>query len=179
MADTAHDKELLRRIGTGDRAAMRTFYMSHQRGLTAFAKSRGMDAATASDVVQDAMLDVWRSASRYRGDAAPKTWLYTIAHNKIVDRVRKNARVQYVDEVPDAIDDTPDPEAITVSLSEAGRLRACLDRLKEAHKTVMRLAFYEDLSYDEIAEIEGVPNGTIKTRVFHAKKLLLRCLGTR
>ncbi|MEX0367476.1 MAG: RNA polymerase sigma factor, partial [Ruegeria sp.] len=106
-------------------------------------------------------------------------WLFTIAHNKIVDRVRKNARVQYVDEVPDAIDETPDPEAITVSLSEAGRLRACLDRLKEAHKTVMRLAFYEDLSYDEIAEIEGVPNGTIKTRVFHAKKLLLRCLGTR
>ncbi|MEX0311908.1 MAG: RNA polymerase sigma factor [Tateyamaria sp.] len=179
MTDPAHDKDLLRRIGTGDRAAMREFYTSHQRGLTAFARARGMDAATAADVVQDTMLDVWRSAGRYRGDAAAKTWLFTIAHNKIVDRVRKNARVQYVDEVPDAIDETPDPEAITVSVSEAGRLRACLDRLKEAHKTVMRLAFYEDLSYDEIAEIEGVPNGTIKTRVFHAKKLLLRCLGTR
>ncbi|MEX0369609.1 MAG: RNA polymerase sigma factor, partial [Tateyamaria sp.] len=96
MTDPAHDKDLLRRIGTGDRAAMREFYTSHQRGLTAFARARGMDVATAADVVQDTMLDVWRSAGRYRGDAAAKTWLFTIAHNKIVDRVRKNARVQYV-----------------------------------------------------------------------------------
>ncbi len=179
MPDPAQDKDLLRRIGSGDRAAMKAFYMAYQRNVIAFARSRGMDEAAASDVVQDAMLDVWRTAHKYRGEASAKSWLLTIARNKIVDRIRKGARVQYVDEVPEAIDDTPNPEDITISVSEAGRVRACLDRLKDAHRTVMRLAFYEDFTYDEIAVIEGVPSGTIKTRVFHAKKLLLRCLGTR
>ena len=179
MEQTLQDAELLRRIATGDRDAMRLFYERHQSQLTGFIRARGMDPATAADVVQDAMLEVWRSASRYRGEAAAKTWLFTIARNKIVDRTRKGARVQYMDEVPDSIDETPNPEDIAVSVSEEGRVRACLDRLKEAHKTVMRLAFYDDLTYEEIATVEDVPIGTIKTRIFHAKKLLLRCLGTR
>lgn len=177
--DAAHDTELLRRIGSGDRAAMQAFYVAYQRNVTAFARSKGMDAAAAADVVQDTMLDVWRTADRFRGDASPKSWLLSIARNKIVDRIRKSGRVHYIDEVPEAIDEAPNPEAVTISTSEAGRVRACLEGLKDGHRTVMRLAFYEDLTYDEIAEIEGVPSGTIKTRVFHAKKLLLRCLGTR
>ncbi len=92
---------MLQRIGAGDRAAMRQFYDAHQAPLTAFLRGRGMDAAMAADLVQDTMLDVWRRASNSRGEASAKSWLYTIARNKMVDRTRKDARVSYVDEVPD------------------------------------------------------------------------------
>lgn len=170
---------MLGRIGAGDRTAMRDFYLAHHGPLTAFLRGRGLTATEASDLVQETMLDVWRRASDFRGDAAAKTWLFTIARNKMVDRARRDVRISYVDEVPEIMDTAPDAEAIAVSLSEASRLRACLDRLKQAHRAVLRLAFYEDLTYDEIARIEDVPQGTVKTRVFHAKKLLLRCLGTR
>jgi len=82
------------------------------------------------------------------------------------------------DDVPDIADDAPDPEALAVAAGEASRVRACLDGLSPAHKNVIRLAFYEDLNYDEISAIEDVAVGTIKTRIFHAKKLLMRSLGT-
>lgn len=167
------------RIADGDRGAMQDFYMAHHGPLTAFLRGRGLAAAEAADLVQDTMLEVWRRASGYRGDAAAKSWLFTIARNKLVDRARRGARVSYVEEVPEQIEEAPNPEAVAVSLSEASRLRACLSKLKDAHRAVLRLAFFDDLTYDEIAEIEDVPAGTVKTRVFHAKKLLLRCLGTR
>ena len=170
---------MLQRIGERDRAAMQEFYHTYHGPLTGFLRGRGLDAAAAADLVQDTMLDVWRRASSYRSEASAKSWLFTIARIKMVDRTRKDARVSYVDEVPDTEEEAPNPEAIAVSLSEASRLRACLDRLKEAHRAVLRMAFFDDMTYDEIARIEDVPPGTIKTRVFHAKKLMLRCLGTR
>jgi RNA polymerase sigma-70 factor (ECF subfamily) len=79
--------------------------------------------------------------------------------------------------VPDTADTAPDPEAVALAASDAERVRSCLSKLKPAHLTVIRLAFYEDMTYAEIAEVEGAPEGTIKTRIFHAKKLLMRCLG--
>lgn len=171
------DRDLLQLISTGDREAMRAFYERYNTHLFAFLRGRGADPAAAADAAQDTMLEVWRSAGRYRGEAAAKTWLFSIARNKLIDRTRKNARLSTVDEVPDSIDEAPDPEAVVIASSEAARVRACLGGLKPEHLTVIRLAFYEDLTYGQISEIEGVPTGTVKTRVYHAKKLLLRCLG--
>ncbi|MEM8957133.1 MAG: sigma-70 family RNA polymerase sigma factor [Pseudomonadota bacterium] len=173
------DRELLQRISAGDREAMRAFFERYQTPLLAFIRGRGADPAAAADAAQDTMLEVWRSAGRYRGEAAAKSWLFSIARNKLIDRTRKNARLSIVDEVPDSIDEAPDPEAVIIASSEAARVRACLGGLKPEHLNVIRLAFYEDLTYGQIAEIEGVPAGTVKTRVFHAKKLLLRCLDRR
>ncbi|MCV6598650.1 MAG: RNA polymerase sigma factor [Mangrovicoccus sp.] len=173
----AHDRELLTRIGAGDREAMRQFYEEHHSGLTGFIRSRGADASAAADVVQDTMLEVWRNAERYRGDAAARTWLFSIARNKLIDRMRKNARLSPVEDVPEEIDQAPGPEATAIASAEAARVRACLDGLKPDHLSVIRLAFYEDMTYGEISRLEGIPAGTVKTRVFHAKQLLMRCLG--
>ena len=173
------DKELLRRIAEDDAKAMKLFYERHHNALYAFLVSRGADQATVADVVQDAMLEVWRSAGSYAGASAVKTWLFAIARNKLVDKVRKNARLVVTDDVPDSIDESANPEDAAVAAGEAGRVRACLEKLKPAHYTAIRLAFYEDLTYDEISRIEDVPQATIKTRVFHAKKLLMKCLSRK
>lgn len=173
------DQELLRRIAQSDRTAMRELYWRYHDAAFGFIVSRGADHAEAADVVHDTMLEVWRSASKYSGKSSVKSWIFAIARKKLVDRFRKNARLSLTDNVPETEDEAPNPEAIAISLGEAGRVRACLEGLNEDQRTAIRLAFYEDLSYDEISEIEGVPVGTIKTRIFHAKKLLMRCLGVR
>lgn len=179
MSSEDIDQTLIQRVARSDKQAMRSLYERYHDSLLSFLRARGADDATAADTVHEAMLEVWRSAHRYAGKASVKTWMFTIARNKLVDRFRKSARLSFVDEVPDSQDTQPDPEAISIAASDAKRLRGCLDRLKPAHLSVIRLAFFEDLSYDEIADIEEIPKGTVKTRVFHAKQLLLRCLGQR
>ncbi|MEL6608823.1 MAG: RNA polymerase sigma factor [Pseudomonadota bacterium] len=171
------DKDLIAGIVQGDKAAMRALFLRHHAGLVAFLIGRGADRSEVDDVVQDAMLDVWRSASAFAGRSSVKTWVYTIARNKLIDRQRKGRGVSYVDEVPDVADTDPDPECALAASQEAGRVRACLDGLSPPQRSVIRLAFFEDLTYGEIAEVEAVPVGTIKTRVYHAKQLLLRCLS--
>ena len=173
------DRDLLHGVADRNQSAMRTLYERHHASLFAFLKSRGSDAAGASDVVHDTMLEVWRAADRFKGKSAVKTWIFSIARNKLVDRQRKDARTSVVDEVPEVIDEAPDPEAAAMAADDAERVRNCLAGLKETHRAALRLAFYEDLTYEEIGEIEGAPVGTIKTRIFHAKKLLMRCLGRR
>lgn len=179
VAEGVGDQELVQRVAAGDQAAMRVLYERHHDALHAFIRGRCGDEATAADVVHNAMLEVWRGAARFAGAASVKSWIFTIARNKLIDRYRQGGRFQLVDEVPDTADELPDPEAVAIAAKDARRVRACLDKLKEAHRAVIRLAFFDDLSYDEIGAIERVPVGTVKTRIFHAKQLLMRCLGQR
>ncbi|MEO9781042.1 MAG: RNA polymerase sigma factor [Sedimentitalea sp.] len=167
----------IRQIGSGDKHAMRDLYVEHGDAIYAFVLGRCGDPALARDTVQDTMLDVWRTASRFSGNSSVKTWLFAIARNKLVDALRKRGKLSFVEEVPDSVDQAPNPEAAAIASAESSRLRQCLDRLSNTQRTAVRLAFFEDLTYAEIGEIESVPTGTIKTRIFHAKQALMRCLS--
>jgi RNA polymerase sigma-70 factor (ECF subfamily) len=173
------DSALVQRIANGDKDAMRMLYEQHYDALFAFLKGRGATDQVAADSLQETMLDVWRTASRFKGQSSVKTWIFTIARNKQVDQIRKSARLSFVEAVPEVADTTPNAEQIIIAAGDAARVRACLDKLSPSHKSVMRLAFYEDMTYAEISAVEGVPEGTVKTRIYHAKRLLLRCLGRR
>lgn len=172
-----NDRMLLGRVARGDKRAMHALYQRHHDPLFAFLRMRCDDDATASDAVQDAMLEVWLSAARFSGKSAVRTWIFAIGRNKLIDRVRKTSQLSYVDEVPDEADDAPDADTLITASQDASRLRACLDKLKKVQLAVIRLAFYDELTYGEIAEIEGIPQGTVKTRIFHAKQALMHCLG--
>ncbi|MCA0920668.1 RNA polymerase sigma factor [Pseudooceanicola nanhaiensis] len=161
----------------GDKAAMRQLYERHHDALFAFLRMRCDDDATTMDAVQDTMLEVWRSAGKFSGKSSVRTWIFAIGRNKLIDRVRRVSQLSFVEEVPEEIDDTPDAETVITASQNATLLRACLDKLKKAQLAVIRLAFYDELPYGEIAEIEGVPVGTVKTRIFHAKQALMHCLG--
>jgi len=179
MNGQEEDRVLIARIAIGDKLAMRRLYERHHDALIGFIRARSGDEALAADVVQDAMLDVWRGAGTYKAKASVKTWIFTIARNKMVDRLRRGAKLHFTDDVPETVDDAPDPEAVIAAAQEASRLRACLKTLKEAQRSIVQLAFFDGLTYGEIAEIEGIPSGTVKTRIFHAKQSLMRCLGRR
>ncbi|MFK7882108.1 RNA polymerase sigma factor [Roseobacter sp.] len=171
-----NDIDLVKRIGAGDKRAMHAFYMRHNQAVYAFAVSRSGNAELSSDCVHDTMLDVWRSAVNFAGRSSVKTWLFSIARNKLVDALRKRGKLSYVDEVPEQEDTAPNPEAAAIAAAESTRLHRCIEGLSGPQRTAIRLAFLEDLSYPEIAKVEAVPIGTIKTRIHHAKQALMRCL---
>jgi RNA polymerase sigma-70 factor, ECF subfamily len=175
--DHEDDRALLRHVARGDKGAMKRLYERHHAGLLVFIESRLRDSIEAFDVAQDTFLDVWKSASRYEDRSSVKTWIFSIARNKTIDRFRKKGREIPLDEDFDPPDVTPNAEAVIEAASDAAQVRACIDKLSPTHARAIRLAFYEDLGYAEIAELEQAPQGTIKTRIFHAKKLLMQCIA--
>lgn len=173
------DDALIARVANGDKSAMRRLYERHGRATESFVRVRLGDPVEAADIVQEAMLEVWRSAAKFTGDAAVKSWIFSIARNKTVDRLRRRSREAPHDsaDMPDAPDLTPDAETVIAAAQISQRVRACLERLSGAHKSALRLTFFDDLTYPEVAVIEGVSPGTIKSRIHHAKKLMMHCLG--
>lgn len=172
------DKTLLEKVSGGDRDAMRVLYDRHGPGLHRFIKRWIANENDAADVVHDAMLDVWRTAGKFGGRSSVKSWIFSIGRNKAIDRNRRGARTVLDEPDLEMADDAPNPEEITQAFQDAVRVRACVETLSGPQKTAIQLAFFEDLTYQEIADLEGRPVGTIKTRIMHAKKLLLRCLSS-
>ncbi|WP_158964876.1 RNA polymerase sigma factor [Chachezhania sediminis] len=173
------DRRLLAGAAQGDKRAMHALYQRHHDALFAFIRMRCDDDALAADVVQDAMMEVWRCAGRFAGRSSVKTWIFAIARNKMLDRLRKSSQLSFTDDVPEEVDESPDAVSVIAASQDASLLRDCLNKLKKVQLAVIRLAFFDELPYAEIAEIEGVPLGTVKTRIFHAKSALLHCLGGR
>ncbi|MEM7507104.1 MAG: sigma-70 family RNA polymerase sigma factor [Pseudomonadota bacterium] len=171
------DQSLLRRVAEGSEEAMRALYDRHQAGMYRFVRSRLNDPFEAADAVHDAMLDVWRKAGRYKPRASVKSWMFTIARNKAIDQLRKTKRTVTADPDETVPDDALNPEQALAASQDATLVRWCLQGLSAAHRTVLQLAFFQELSYPEIAEVEDLPLGTVKTRVHHAKRLMIRCLS--
>ena len=168
---------LLPRVGKGDKTALATLYRALETPLYRFIRSRLNDPHEAADLLHDVFIEVWRSADRFEGRSQVKTWVFGIAYRKVIDSFRKSGRVDLPGEVPEQIDETADAEACVLAVQEAAHVRHCMDQLGTDHRAAVALAFYEDMSYSQIAEVVDAPEGTIKTRVYHAKKLLMRCLS--
>lgn len=179
MTETPDDEELLGRIAAGSQSALSDFYRRYQGRVYSYALQRLGNQADAAEVLNEVMLEVWRGAKRFEARAKATTWLLGIAHHKSIDLLRKRGRHQ-VDSLDFEIDDErPDPDpgpAAVAGAQEGSQVRICLDQLPDAQRHVVYLTFFEELSYPEIARILEIPEGTVKTRMFHARKLLYRCL---
>ena len=171
------DEEILARVANGDVTAMRTLYLRHSEALQRFVASRLRDKFEVADVVHNTMLEVWRSAGRFEGRSNVRSWIFSIARFKTIDHIRKQSRTELAEPDEGVADETPDAETVIAASQDAARVRDCVEKLAERQRVAVHLAFYEDMTYTEIAEVEKVPQGTIKTRIFHAKKLLMRCLS--
>ncbi len=176
----ADEQAWLTRIAAGDEQAMQALYRKHADALYRFALQRLDEPAEAADVLHDVMLEVWRKADRFEGRSRVRTWLFGIAHHKVIDRLRRLGRArehEASDTEPDSQSDpASDTLAATAAAAQADWVRHCLQRLADIHRQVMHLAFYEDFSCTEIAQALGCPPGTVKTRLMHARKHMKRCL---
>lgn len=175
--DDEHDALLLTRIAGGDVTAMRALYLAHAEAVQRFVHTRVRDEFEVADVTHETMLSVWRAASSFERRSTVRSWILSLARNKATDFLRKQTRVTLAEPDETVPDDEPDVETVIAASEDAKRVRACVDKLPERQRSIVHLAFFEDLSYSEISDVEAVPEGTVKTRIFHAKKLLLRCLS--
>jgi RNA polymerase sigma-70 factor (ECF subfamily) len=179
QSDRAAEAALLSRVAGGDVAAMRILYMTHADAVRRYVRSRVRDDAEAADIVHDTMLTVWRAAAGFEGRSSVLTWMLSMARNKIVDHLRKQSRMTLAPANEEVPDDDPDPEAVLAAAQDAARLRACLEELPERQRAAIHLAYYQEMTCAEIADVEAVAEGTVKSRIHHAKRLLMRCLSRR
>ena len=162
-AELASDSDLLVRVAGRDREAFEVIYRRYVRSVFGLALQRLRDRERAEDAVQEMFAAVWRSASSYkpeRGPAAP--WLYAIARNAIVDRVR--ARDDLPMEPPDVMSDEPGPAERAESSFVSWRVHRALETLPEREREVVELAYWSGLSQSEVASFLDIPLGTVKTR---------------
>ncbi|MCC7250966.1 sigma-70 family RNA polymerase sigma factor [Hyphomicrobium sp.] len=180
MTSPGDDRVLIERIARGDREALKDIYGRHHMRIYRFLVRMTGNEGMAEDIMNEVFLAAWQGASRYEGRSAPLTWLLSIAHNKAASRMRKRqAATALLDAAADVADlaDTPD---IVAQKEDKGRLiRQCMDALSSEHRTIVDLVYYQERSVAEAAEILGIPEGTVKTRMFHARKKLSELLAAR
>lgn len=170
---------LIARIANADKQAFATLYQTLEKPLYRFIQTKLNDPFLAADILHDVFLEVWRGAAHFQNKSSVKTWVFAIAYRKSMDVFRKNGRLVGEDEIPEQVDGSPNAMQCLIAAEEKELVRYCLQTLKAEHRSVIEMTFFEDMSYREISEIAGIPEGTAKTRVFHAKSLLLRCLQAR
>ena len=164
----------LRRIAGGDRRAFEQLYHAYQRRVAAYLFRLLSDADAAGEVTNDVMVTVWKEAKRFEGRSKPSTWIFGIAHHKALSELRRRGRypVADLDEAREAPDGGESPEARMTRAELRTTLKRALQQLSAEHRAVIQLTFFQNLSYKEIAAIQGCPVNTVKTRMFHAKKKL-------
>jgi RNA polymerase sigma-70 factor (ECF subfamily) len=169
---------LLASIAGGSEAALAEFYRLYQSRIYSFIIGRVHNAADAADVLNEVMMEVWRHAAAFQGRSRVLTWVLGIAHHKSIDCLRRRSpHLELEDGVEEKMEDECDgaPE-ILAKQQDATLLRFCVEKLSGSHRAVVHLAFFQELSYAEVATILACPEGTVKTRMFHAKQKLKDCL---
>jgi RNA polymerase sigma-70 factor (ECF subfamily) len=170
------DGELIARVGSGDRGAFETLYQRYARPVFGLALRRLGDRGRAEDAVQDTFASVWRAARSYRPERGPGApWLYAVARNAIVDngRTRREPPVDRVEEK--AGDESPAERAESGWV--AWRVHRAITELPENERVVIELAYWGGRSQSEIADLLGIPLGTVKTRTRTGLARLADMLG--
>ncbi len=175
LSRDAADRADLAAVVDGDRQALARLYERHREPLFGFIlRTTGYDRGLAEEVLQDTLLAVWFNAASFIGAAQVRTWIYSIARRNALSKLRKKRPdpVDPEDALP-VVDTGPTPDDQALARLEAGQLDQLIDRLPEVFRTVLVLAFVEDLPYPEISQVLDVPIGTIKSRVSRARAALV------
>jgi len=170
---TTLDEVLMTRIATGDRLAMQALFARHHVRVYRFILRLVRNEALAEDLISEVFLDVWRQAGAFEGRSAVSTWMLSIARFKALSALRRQPDAALDDATTEAIEDqSDDPETALAKKEKGSQLRLALGRLSAEHREIVDLVYYHEKSVSEVAEIVGIPEATVKTRMFYARKKL-------
>ncbi|MBX9795482.1 MAG: sigma-70 family RNA polymerase sigma factor [Sphingomonas sp.] len=170
---------LLIRVGDGDRAALSDVYRRTSAKLFGICLRICGERQAAEDVLQEVYLTVWKRAAGYEpGRASPITWLATIARNRAIDwrRAQGTRPTAPIDDAAPVADDRPGAEQVMLADEAGRRLHFCLDQIEERARAAIRTAFFDGVTYVELAERQGVPLGTMKSWVRRGLMRLRECV---
>jgi RNA polymerase sigma-70 factor (ECF subfamily) len=167
----AIEHALVRRVASRDRTAFEALYRAYYRRLMRFLFRITRRADLVEEILNDAMLVVWQKAESFHGDSRVSTWIFGIAYRKALKALERAGRARVLvgdQDLPKmAAPDNPIEEAELQDWLSNG-----LDYLSAEQRMVVESVYYLGLSYNDIAEIAGCPIGTVKTRMFHARRRL-------
>jgi RNA polymerase sigma-70 factor, ECF subfamily len=171
------DEVLIGRIASGDRLAMQVLFARHHVRVYRFVLRLVREEGKAEDLISEVFLDVWRQAGRFEGRSAVSTWLLAIARFKALSVLRRRPDEELDEEKAAAIEDPSDnPEVVLEKKDKSTAIRKCLAGLSAEHREIVDLVYYHEKSVEEVAEIVGIPESTVKTRMFYARKRLAELL---
>lgn len=183
---TADDATLVAAALAGSQDAYVDLVERYQRPVFGLVLRLVRDRGLAEDLAQEAFLKAFRALGSFQRDRKLSSWLFKIAHNTAIDHLRRR-ELETVPletperEGPDLLDSLAGPELQSPETKLrrgdlAAALEAAVQRLRPEYRTVMELRFREGLAYEEIAEITGLPMGTVKTHIHRARKAMAACL---
>ena len=181
------DREAIRRVQAGETEAFEVLVEKYKRKAFRLAFQVLRDQEEALDVAQEAFVKAFRALPKFKGDSAFYTWLFRITMNLALDRKRQRAtrvRAMGAEDVPPeewertAVSTDPGPEAEASGTEQRARIARALDSLSQPHRSIIILSDIEGLAYREIADVLGIPIGTVMSRLHHARKRLREALGS-
>ena len=180
QASDTSDVALLRSISAGDKHAMQTLFARHNVRVFRFLLRFVADRSAAEDLVSEVFVDVWRQAGRFEGRSQVTTWLLAIARYKALSALQRRSTEELDEDVAVTIEDPQDNPEVTIQNRQTSEiLFNCLENLSPAHREVIDLVYYHGKSIDEVAEITGGPQNTVKTRMFYARKRIAELMAAQ
>ncbi len=162
--------EIVRRCADGDRAAFEELFEIYQPRLKYYVRRLDSGGANIDDTLQDIWLSVFKKIHKLKDGRVFGVWLYRIARNKVYDRFRRKDRFVTLpedDEMPVSGSDEPVFDA-----DDAENMHSALKKLKPYHREVLTLCFIEQMPYQSIADVVDCSIGTVRSRIFYAKRSL-------
>ncbi|MDH6451544.1 MULTISPECIES: ECF RNA polymerase sigma factor SigK [unclassified Streptomyces] len=174
-------QELVGRVALGDEEAFARVYDTVVGSVLGVVRAVLRDQAQSEEVVQEVLVEVWRTAPRYRSDRGTAiNWILTLAHRRAVDRVRSVDAAAARDHKAALLDRLPEYDEVAEHVEarlEREQVRRCLRTLTEIQRQAVTLAYYRGLTYRQVAEALALPLGTVKTRLRDGLIRLRDCLG--
>lgn len=166
-------------VAMGDQSVFERLYHLYEKRVYQYVFTLVNDQTLAEDIVEETMMAVWRRAGTFSGTSRVSTWIFGIARHKALDAIRRSVRQHREVDLDGAVDlptqeDSPFDDVHRKQMESL--TQRALATLSRAHQEVLRLVFYEELPYEEIAVLLSIPTNTVKTRVFYAKQQLKRQL---
>jgi RNA polymerase sigma-70 factor, ECF subfamily len=178
--DTTHghdgsESDLLAAVAAGKQSAFDRLYSLYEQRVFQYVCTLVYNSALAEEIVGDTMMAVWRGAGTFSHTSRVSTWIFGIARHKALDAMRRTGRQQREIDLDGATElpDTEESPLEGVQRKQAASLtQRALAGLSREHQEILRLVFYEELPYEEIAALLSIPTNTVKTRVYYAKQHL-------
>jgi RNA polymerase sigma-70 factor (ECF subfamily) len=167
------DETLIAQIPTGNRLAMRALFARHQLKVYRFVLRIVRDSALAEDLVSEVFFEAWQHAARFQGRSAVSTWLLGIARHKALSACHRRPTEPLDCEMAQNFPDPRNNPEVELDRRDTGAvIRRCVGALSPEHAEIIDLVYYQERSIKEIGEILGIPDNTVKTRMFYARKRL-------
>ena len=170
------EQKIFTDISNGNEEAMRQFFITYSDGLYRYLMSRCSDELIANDVLNLVMMTIWNGTSKFEGRSKVSTWLIGIARFKLIDYYRKENKHSH-DEIHEEMTGSYVDNGEDIEQKEQNTmLRSCVDELAEMQREIVHLTFYSDMSYHDISNVMSCPVGTVKSRMYHARESIKKCI---